>query len=240
MTPKTNFLPSEISGNTPTMSPKSYYIDRLQHFDRRASDSSCLMRNVTDVVSRINLAEEIKKLSDKLLKINRLQLRQNHSDSTDPELNAEDYRNINISQTNSATESPKNGLYYLSSTTTVHRSSVDLGLPKRKFKFSSMNRDVPIPVVVTQSETPNIEESPIPSAPNPPSLTSNLLHLLDKYENEKYFPRGVDSIHRKSLSVEWSENGSLSQMTMKNVSNFIETSRNAQQTTSKMITSKLD
>ncbi|KAL0272720.1 UNVERIFIED_CONTAM: hypothetical protein PYX00_005583 [Menopon gallinae] len=239
MTPKTNFLSTEMGGNTPTISPKSYYLERLQHFDRRASDSSCLVRNATDVVSRINLAEEIKKLSDKLLKINRLQLMQNRTDSTDFDSNLEDRRNINIFQTSSTTENSKNGSYYFSSTTTVHRSSVDLGLPKRKFKFSSMNRDVPIPVVVTQSEAPKTENPP-PAAPNPPSLTSNLLQLLDKYENEKYFPRGVDSIHRKSLSVEWSEIESLGQRTMKNVTNFIETSRNAQQTTSKVITSKID
>lgn len=38
------------------------------HFERRASDSSCFMKK-NDISERVNLAEEIRKLSDKLIQI---------------------------------------------------------------------------------------------------------------------------------------------------------------------------
>ncbi|KAJ9598027.1 hypothetical protein L9F63_026871, partial [Diploptera punctata] len=49
--------------------PPKYHLERLQSFERRASDSSCFMRKGGDTAARVNLADEIRKLSDKLFQM---------------------------------------------------------------------------------------------------------------------------------------------------------------------------
>lgn len=231
---------NHISSNdqSPTPSPKSHYMERLQNFDRRSSEGSCFLRHQNDSVSRINLAEEIKKLSDKLLKINNLNNVNNNEGNCDFELD-----DLKVNKNKEV----KNSYYYSSVSTrstvydtTRFRNSIDLGMPRRKFKFSNLNRDVPI--TVTPAETPpslsrnssdtissafssasssSGMQSPT-LAPDSPNLTKDLLHLLDRYED--YAPK-MDT-HRKSLSMEWSEVESLGQRTMKSLTNYIQSSRN--------------
>ncbi|XP_066998813.1 myosin light chain kinase, smooth muscle [Anabrus simplex] len=64
-----NDIPENSSDNyyhLEPMSPTKHHIENLHIFERRASDSSCFIRNNIDTADRVNLADEIRKLSDKL------------------------------------------------------------------------------------------------------------------------------------------------------------------------------
>lgn len=152
--------------NSPITSPKNHYLDRLQVFDRRASDSSWLMKHNNDSVSRINLAEEIKKLSDKLLKINAQSCPNQSEESTftyESEVDDNSHRFSSSAKINSpfsnfetrtetATNYSKEGTSYYYSTTSTRSTTFenfqpksffkDLWSPRRKLKLSS--RDVPL------------------------------------------------------------------------------------------------
>lgn len=245
---------NHISSNddSPTPSPKSHYMERFQNFDRRASDSFFIRHS--DMVSRINLADEIKKLSDKLLKINNIQnsINNNHQDDKNCDSGLEDFKvsTANKSNTKYTKNDTQTSNYYYSSVSTRStvydpsrfRASIDLGnIPRRKFKLSNLNRDVPISVTVTPADTPpclsrnssdtisstlsSASSSSTPQSPTlasePPDLAQDLLHLLDKYDD--YTPK-MDT-HRKSLSMEWSEVESLGQRTMKSLTNYISNAR---------------
>lgn len=203
--------------NSPVLPPKSY-LDRLSAFDRRASDSSCFVRNNSDFVGRINLAEEIKKLSDKLLKFN--------SFSTDS-LNNND-------KTETRDKAGKSDSYFFSSVSsksTVYDQSEDSQLSRRKFRLTNHNGDVPLALpcwsrdsssTLSSGSSHSAPQSP-GNSPEPPDMAKDLMNMLDKFEG--LGPKSLSQDHRKSLSMEWSDVQTLGQRTMRSLSNYIQSSR---------------
>lgn len=194
----------------PSPADKSF-LNRLSVFDRRASDSTCFVRHCSnDSASRINLAEEIKKLSDKLIKFN-------HS---------------NDSLNNNQFSLPSDNYFYSSSVSAQSTVFDDQDLmPRRKFKFSGHNRDIPLAsspcwsrnsssTLSSCSSSQSAPQSPGHS-PEPPDMTKDLLKMLNKYEN---FGASNDR-HRNSLSVEWTGVQTLGQRTMRSLTNYIQSSR---------------
>ncbi|KAK6626104.1 hypothetical protein RUM43_006409 [Polyplax serrata] len=244
--------------DSPSSSPVTHYLDRLQMFDRRASDSSCLVRHTNDVASRINLAEEIKKLSDKLLKINN-QLNNNNNEEFAFTYETENDNNNLIVKTTSQvvkkySDSGKHGssgfavgksstLFYTATSTTRSTSfgiedkvSVqDSSLPRRKFKF--LNRDVAFnsspstPDCEAFSDTSSTLSSAGHSNPSTPDLFPD---TPDQAKNLLHLLAKYEDFapktekRRTSLSITWSEVESLGQRTMKSLSNFMQASRNTE------------
>ncbi|KAJ4450880.1 hypothetical protein ANN_02312 [Periplaneta americana] len=131
--------------------PPKYHLERLQAFERRASDSSCVLRRSGDMAARVNLADEIRKLSDKLF-----QMASMHG-------SASDFDNNNIEETQIPTptftpvpapppvhhgpmySSPFMGTIRQTPPLSSRRESIqDEGGRRPKFRFSNLNRDVPI------------------------------------------------------------------------------------------------
>ncbi|PSN43192.1 hypothetical protein C0J52_11305, partial [Blattella germanica] len=133
--------------------PPKYHLERLQTFERRASDSSCVMRRSGDTAARVNLADEIRKLSDKLF-----QMASMHGPTSD-------FENNNVDEHQGPSTAPFSSVNFHPSVTPVYKHSFtttsqlpppissrreslqDDGIPgvrRPKFRFSNMNRDVPI------------------------------------------------------------------------------------------------
>ncbi|KAJ9586992.1 hypothetical protein L9F63_019410 [Diploptera punctata] len=128
--------------------PPKYHLERLQSFERRASDSSCFMRKGGDTAARVNLADEIRKLSDKLF-----QMASIHGQSSDVHNN-----NLDESPPSFSPPSlhPCVSPFYKNSfaasslqpppVSSRRESLIDdgTGVKRTKYRFSNMNRDVPI------------------------------------------------------------------------------------------------
>lgn len=240
ISPRTKFINrfQHFENNSPIPSPKSNQLDVLQSFERRASDSSCLIRQ-NDVVSRINLAEEIKKLSDKLFKMANFQTSQTE---TQKEQILEIHKpkmiqpRLETSTSNYQSYSTHSQFYE----TTAKRLSVDSGTApiRRKIKISNLNRDVPIVVkhsspcwsrnssgtLSSCSSSQSAPQSPCQSPQPQADLTHNLLQLLNRYDDTS--PKNKETFHRKSISVDWSEDEKLEQRSISSITNYLQSSRN--------------
>ncbi|XP_023702822.1 myosin light chain kinase, smooth muscle isoform X2 [Cryptotermes secundus] len=128
-----------------------YHLERLQAFERRASDSSCVLRRNGDTAARVNLADEIRKLSDKLFQMASL-----HGPSSDLDNNNSNDFSENPSP-GSANQSLHHGpMHSIAFTGTPcptppvpnRRESIQdeglVGVKRQKFRFSNLNRDVPL------------------------------------------------------------------------------------------------
>ena len=169
LSPRRSFIKS--GDLSPTSSPRNLFLDRLQIFDRRASDSSYLARHAIEAATRINLAEEIRKLSDKLLKTNSSQdiIINNNNNNDDSAFNfdidgknsfkSKIYKKYSKSESQSFDENfeltfANSSLYYSNIASGFKTMATDVEnykdkfifkdwlTPKRKYKFS--NRDIPI------------------------------------------------------------------------------------------------
>ena len=168
LSPRRSFIKS--GDLSPTSSPRNLFLDRLQIFDRRASDSSYLARHAIEAATRINLAEEIRKLSDKLLKTNSSQdIIINNNNNDDSAFNFDiDGKNsfkskINKKYSKSESQSFDENFELTFANSSLCYSNIASGFktmatdvenykdkfifkdwlaPKRKYKFS--NRDIPI------------------------------------------------------------------------------------------------
>nr|CAD7394391.1 unnamed protein product [Timema cristinae] len=154
-----------------TFEPAPYHLERLQTFERRASDSSCFLRNTGDTASRVNLADEIRKLSDKLFQMAALHppdyTNNNHSNDSMPTPNpvlapptllahsttsSISYSSNIVSENRSSSTYHKitvpptapNILPRLASNLTVNKVTEDTGARRTKFRVSNLNRDVPV------------------------------------------------------------------------------------------------
>lgn len=130
--------------------PPKYHLERLQAFERRASDSSCVLRRNGDTAARVNLADEIRKLSDKLFQMASL-----HGSSSDLDNN-----NIGGSQApfpgptipsiyhGSIHATTFNGTPRPTPPIPSRKDSIQdeglMGVKRPKFRFSNLNRDVPL------------------------------------------------------------------------------------------------
>nr|CAD7201234.1 unnamed protein product [Timema douglasi] len=154
-----------------TFEPAPYHLERLQTFERRASDSSCFLRNTGDTASRVNLADEIRKLSDKLFQMAALHppdyTNNNHSNDSMPTPNpvlapttlsahsttsSISYSSNIVSENRSSSTYHKitvpptapNILPRLASNLTVNKLTEDTAARRTKFRVSNLNRDVPV------------------------------------------------------------------------------------------------
>jgi len=127
-----------------------YHLERLQSFERRASDSSCILRKNGDMAARVNLADEIRKLSDKLFQMASLHGpsdldNNNNDDGSHTSSPAPAIPSMHHSPIHSTTF-----IGTLRSTPSVpnRRDCVQdeglLGMKRPKFRFSNLNRDVPL------------------------------------------------------------------------------------------------
>lgn len=216
--------------------------EHLQSFERRASDSSFVVRK-TDIAERINLAEEIRKLSDKLFKM-----------STLP-----DFTTISSSSTNST------GTTELKSQSSITSKTNGLAIPYRpkfettsakhhttklnetstnnnaapwrrtKFRITGLNRDVPLNSYSkssTFSESTNGLSKTQMNTEKWSSTSSNtnsavgtkdlLLKLLDKWDDVQEEPVRNSNGRHKSISAEWSEIESLGQRTISSLNTFFQ------------------
>lgn len=169
-------------------------------FERRASDSSCFVKK-GDISERVNLAEEIRKLSDKLFKM-----------STMPDFSIPSLSDISSSQINSH----------------IPKVDKDNNVPwRKKFKLTEKNRDVPLSsfkstVITNQNGTMKKTETWSSSnGSNALGTKDLLLKLLDKWDDTKDEPRNPNGRH-KSISAEWSEVESLGQRTISSINSFFQ------------------
>ena len=128
--------------------PPKYHLERLQTFERRASDSTCFLRRSGDTAARVNLADEIRKLSDKLFEMASI-----HGQIPDSQSNNRDEPSPSFPHSNlHPCVSPffKNSFAASSlqppPVSSRRDSLVDdgTGVKRPKYRFSNMNRDVPI------------------------------------------------------------------------------------------------
>lgn len=128
-----------------------YHLERLQSFERRASDSSCVLRRNGDTAARVNLADEIRKLSDKLFQMASL-----HGPSSDLDNNNGNGVSKDPSP-GSAIQNIHHGHMHSTAFTGTSRPAPPVpnrresiqdeglsGVKRTKFRFSNLNRDVPL------------------------------------------------------------------------------------------------
>lgn len=187
------------------LEPKRKLSEDLQ-FERRASDSSCFVKKA-DIADRVNLAEEIRKLSDKLFKMSAMP----------------DFAIPSFSD-NSNTK--------LSSNIPNVDKLEDISVPwRRKFKLTEKNRDIPLSAfkttVIKQEYTDqngtlkNTEKWSSVNGTNALGTKDLLLKLLDKWDDTQDEPRTTNGRH-KSISAEWSEVESLGQKTISSLNSFFQ------------------
>lgn len=171
------------------------HLPPMDHF-RRASDSNYVVK-AADISERVNLAEEIRKLSDKLFQL-----------STMPSLG--DFKCENHSKPIPIRDAAQN-------TAAPWRT-------KTKFRVTSLNRDVPLAPKIQSSSSFREQFNSKLSAfngnqstnHNSPDGTKNLLlKLLEHWD-------GPNRPRQNSVSSEWSENETLGQRTISSLNTFFQ------------------
>lgn len=199
------------------------------HF-RRASDSAGIVKN-HDITERINLAEEIRKLSDKLFQLSNINTSMMNNQScfgeSSTRTESEDLVPHSLPITMNINNHNENGLL------SDHSASPNCGIPWRrtKFKMNHMSRDVPL----AARNIHKLSEDQFTTKINNHSITSPngtkdlLLQLLEHWDG----PKGpiMQNTRHGSISSEWSESDTLGQRTISSLNTFFQ-SRN----TSKKIT----
>nr|XP_023025574.1 myosin light chain kinase, smooth muscle-like [Leptinotarsa decemlineata] len=180
----------------------------VEHF-RRASDSAGVVKT-QDTAERINLAEEIRKLSDKLFQLS----------------------NFDTSLTNS--QCPFDGEVSKSVPITItgvkHKHDEAPGIPWRrtKFKMNSCSRDVPLAARNIHKQSGSQFSTKINNLTSPNGTKDLLLQLLEHWDGPTV-PR-MNNRHG-SISSEWTERDTLGQRTISSINTFFQS-----RATSKKIT----
>lgn len=202
----------------------------LDHL-RRSSDSTCVVKG-SDISERINLAEEIRKLSQKLFQLSTMSTIAPPQSNNDPIIPTP----LEIPKI----ETPKNGYIkgpYNCVLPKDHPLNVNCGIPWRrtKFRISNMSRDVPIsPKNIdnarmfrfsTSSIRPNQDE-----VGNSPNGTKDLLLKLLEHWDGPQGPSRPNPRHG-SFSTEWTENDSLGQKTISSLNTFFQSRAAAKKVT---------
>lgn len=184
----------------------------LDHL-RRASDSTCVVKG-QDVTERINLADEIKKLSDKLFQLSTMAEVPDEMPSFKefnlPVINTPEPLKTNLIKDPNNCVLPKD-----------HPLNVNCGVPWRKPKnrINNMSRDVPLAPKFSNNSllfgSMNESES---SSPN--DTKDLLLKLLEHWDGPQG-PARVNPRHA-SFSSEWTESDSLGQKTISSLNTFFQ------------------
>ncbi|KAJ8868548.1 hypothetical protein PR048_030086 [Dryococelus australis] len=235
------------------LQPVPYHLERLHTFERRASDSSCLMPKSRDTASRVNLADEIRKLSDKLFQMAAL-----HSSDSPPTITPVTTSNTTNNKTNNPILKSPTFVSHTTTTTTTYKfpntsvppqsrvsslnppvvDNIASNAKRTKFKVSNMNRDMPLGLPPSASNvicfantspcsSSGSSLSPCTSPePEEAHLTKDLLlHLLSKWEDSQTAPTPSANCRKSSISVDWSDEETLGQRTMNSLSSYIQSSR---------------
>lgn len=193
----------------------------LDHI-RRASDSTCVVKG-HDVTERMNLAEEIKKLSDKLFQLSAMSAEVDIGENL--RLSDLDLPTIKIPEEkprkNSLIKDPNNCVLPKD-----HPLNVNCGVPWRKPKnrINNMSRDVPLAPKLSNSPTLFSFENKIKNSSNnnsPNGTKDLLLKLLEHWDG----PQGPvrPNPRHSSFSSEWTENDALGQKTISSLNTFFQT-----------------
>lgn len=169
----------------------------LDHI-RRASDSTCVVKG-QDVTERVNLADEIRKLSDKLFQLTSMSADLEGDTVRLPDIEA-------IHSNNNLIKDPNNCVLPKD-----HPLNVNCGVPWRKHKnrINNMSRDVPL----------------LPKANNgfsSPNETKDLLLKLLEHWDGHQGPVRANPRH-SSFSAECTENDALGQKTISSLNTFFQT-----------------
>lgn len=193
----------------------------FQTFERRASDSSCFMKK-TDIAERVNLAEEIRKLSDKLFKMSTM------SDFTVPSLHNTDANKIRSSYGSSLTAVNNNHnipIHTSSSNVETQRNLEDNKTPWRRTKYNKINemsRDVPISTYSKTVIENGTSDRWNTNGTNALGTKDLLLKLLDKWDDDTHDGVRTPTGRHMSVSTEWSEVESLGQRTISSLNTFFQ------------------
>lgn len=192
-----------------------------QGFERRASDSSCFVRK-TDIAERVNLAEEIRKLSDKLFKMSTMP---DFAETITETINQTTHK---LKHCNSAISNPPEKHIPINKCAS---NIEDVNTTwRKKFKITENSRDVPLSTYksyVKHSEysdkngvTKNTD-SWTNGTNNALGTKDVLLKLLDKWD-DTYDGLRTSTGRHKSISTEWSEVESLGQRTISSLNSFFQ------------------
>lgn len=200
----------------------------VDHF-RRASDSTCVMKS-NDIAERNNLAEEIRKLSDKLFQLSNFNTNLTNSESPFK------------SEISQAKEETVVRSVPITITGTKHKNNFqnetiqneNLGIPwrKTKFKVNNMSRDVPLPVQTIHKSQNSLFTTKTNSINSPNGTKDLLLQLLEQWDGHK--GRTRNTMRHGSISTD-SENDSLGQKTISSLNSFFQS-----RATNKLTPLKLD
>ncbi|KAJ8921522.1 hypothetical protein NQ315_003140 [Exocentrus adspersus] len=191
------------------------------HF-RRASDSAGIVKT-QDITERINLAEEIRKLSDKLFQLSNINtsITNSFGEPSSKDEDSNDKKQIPHSEPIAVSFSNnhnENGL------PRDHPASPNCGIPWRrtKFKMNHMSRDVPLAIrnihkLAEDQFTTKVNNHTVTS---PNGTKDLLLQLLEHWDGPKG-PRTQNNRHG-SISSDWSENDSLGQRTISSLNTFFQ------------------
>lgn len=181
---------------------------------RRSSDSAGVMKT-NNIAERVNLAEEIKKLSDKLFQLSNINasLTNNQcpfsSESPEPpkEINVQRSVPINITGKRHENGPPS--------------CNENIGVPwrKPKNKLNIMSRDVPLSAKNIHKSSNDQFTTKTNSNNDPTSTKDLLLHLLEHWDGPK-IPR--PNKRHGSVSTEWTENDTLRQRTISSLNTFFQ------------------
>lgn len=181
---------------------------------RRASDSSCFMKN-QDITERINLAEEIRKLSDKLFRLSNIDTCLTNGvsvfDDDVGDSSCKHNKSVPITISKPPAGLPKD-----------HPQSPACGIPWRRTKNkinANTSRDVPLSCRSIYKKTD--EESSLRDQRSPSDANGTkdlLLRLLQTWDGPKG-PASRPSTRHGSVS-EWTEDDSLGQRTISSLNNF--------------------
>lgn len=220
----------------------------IDHF-RRASDSSCIIHG-TNVAERVNLAEEIKKLSDKLFKLSTINTSITNTDFAksfatdenkfddicdsiikDTNSKIEEFTNINVSKANVPKSEPIN---------VIKPQSTEVPWRRPKFKVNNMSRDVPLS---HKKSSPSFQEQfnarlslfnrldNSTTATNPTDTKDMLLQLLEQWDDARNGTTSRVKQRHASISSEWSENDALGQKTISSLNMFFQSRATNKKTT---------
>lgn len=197
----------DTTNNDLFMSPKTLTVasDHL----RRASDSSCFMKN-QDITERINLAQEIRQLSDKLFRLSNIET---------GFTNGKDY----IDGEEDKAEEPKEKSTVLPKD---HPQNPSCSIPWRRTKYkvnANSSRDVPLSCrsIYKRSEE-DVQYTAYQRKPSDANGTKDLLlQLLQNWDGPKTKNYSGSNTRHGSVS-EWTDDDTLGQRTISSLNNFFQ------------------
>ncbi|KAJ8931323.1 hypothetical protein NQ314_015775 [Rhamnusium bicolor] len=199
----------------------------VDHF-RRSSDSAGIVKT-HDITERINLAEEIRKLSDKLFQLSNINTNVLNNQCPFEESSPAEVCSPKAPESTStilpstpvemtSIKHQENGLPQ------DHPDSPSCGIPWRrtKFKMNYMSRDVPLAMrhIHKQSDEQFTTKISNHNITSPNGTKDLLLQLLEHWDG----PKGpiMQNNRHGSISSEWTENDSLGQRTISSLNTFFQ------------------